>query len=446
MSQLVIGDIVAGKYRVERILAEGRSARVLAARHLELDQRVAIKLASVSEAARSLAGERFRSAARSVARLQSSHVCRVLDIGVDREAPFLVMEYLDGRPLAAELAERGRLSWHEAFDCILQVCDVLSEAHAAGVVHGDLKPANLFWAHQPDGSRQIKVLGFGDLRAWTGASSSSTLGVAVTASAAHAPVYMAPEQLLDGTLPNDERTDIWALAVVLYELISGCLPFQGASFPALVSAVLTLPPRPIATLPVDAPAGIDQVLAKALSKRPEHRYGSITELVAALVPLAPADHVTVGANTLSGHTSRVPPAQQTGYGATPHEQHVTRSHGRRYGAPLVLLVLLLGLTLGLLQWRQQSRTRVVQRATATDLSSARDTTPAPAVIITPAASAPAAVLAEPLPLAPVEPQRTRAEPKKRPAAVHVKPSAAPAEPAAPEPQPESELSDFGGRR
>ncbi|MEY4582795.1 MAG: hypothetical protein RL701_7498, partial [Pseudomonadota bacterium] len=264
-----VGDIVAEKYLIERLVTESAASRVYAARHVVLDQLVAIKLAnSVAPEAANIAdssvssslrpstsvaslspafgvNDAFHNAARAAARLQSAHVCRVLDIGTHAGTSFIVMEYLDGSQLAQELELNGRLSWRDAFECVLQACDALAEAHSVGIVHGDLQPTNLFWAVLPDGSRHIKVLGFGSARSSSTASVSGSFG-AVRASGGvgggvTTPAYLAPEQL-DSTQTADERTDIWALAIVLYELVSGRPPFQGASLPAIVSAVLTLPP------------------------------------------------------------------------------------------------------------------------------------------------------------------------------------------------------------
>jgi serine/threonine protein kinase len=251
MARIVIGDVIAGKYCVERAIAEGSTGTVFAARHLELDQPVAIKVLFEEVAARSVAAERFRRQARAAARMQGPHVCRVLDIGAQPDGtPFMVMEYLEGCHLGRELERRGRLTPEEAFECIFQACDAVAEAHAAGIVHRDLKPANMFWAVLPDGSRHMKLLGFGVSKALAGSRASES-PITMASTITGAPAYLSPEQL-DAAQDIDERTDIWSLAVVFYELISGRVPFYGDSIPALVRAVLNAKPKPLSELQVGA--------------------------------------------------------------------------------------------------------------------------------------------------------------------------------------------------
>ncbi|MET0388701.1 MAG: protein kinase, partial [Polyangiales bacterium] len=354
--------------------------------HLVLDQLVAIKSPTVDAQQQPLVAERFRREARAAARLQSAHACRVLDIGSHADSAYMVMEYLEGNALSVELERRGRLPWQEAFDCVLQACDAVSEAHACGIVHRDLKPSNLFWATLPDGSRHVKVLGFGVAK---DQSASQDSALSVTSTLATTPVYMSPEQL-DPSHQPDERTDIWSLAVVLYELISGRPPFQGGSLPGLVSSVLTASPRPLGELQVGVPAGLDTVLAKALSKQRERRYGSIAELVGALMPFFPdlaataASGESAGAPVpLGGRTPQprsqpsVPVLSSAGHrvargavqapaahsgsglqgsgsqrGAAPVDQRTTRGDGARYGAALLVLALFIGLGFAVFQWRR----------------------------------------------------------------------------------------------
>src|SRR5256885_11586613 len=155
-------EIIAGKYRVEGIIGRGGMGVVVGAWHLELDQRVALKFLIPELVDRGEAAERFRREARAAARIKSEHVVRVLDVGNwEGNAPYMVMEYLDGRDLAAELRARGTLTAKECVDYLLQAIDALAEAHSLGIVHRDLKPENLFLSRRPDGTRTVKVLDFG---------------------------------------------------------------------------------------------------------------------------------------------------------------------------------------------------------------------------------------------------------------------------------------------
>src|SRR5689334_20671878 len=161
-ARVQVGDILAGKYRVERVLGEGGMGVVVAAFHLALEQRVAVKFLRKDMADRGDAAERFRREARAVARIQSEHVARVLDVGaMDDGETYIVMEYLDGNDLAEEMRKRGALPVTEAVDIALQIADAVSDAHASGIVHRDLKPANVFLVRRSDGSRLAKVLDFG---------------------------------------------------------------------------------------------------------------------------------------------------------------------------------------------------------------------------------------------------------------------------------------------
>jgi len=301
-----VGDVIANKYEVESVVGEGGMGIVVAARHLELQQRVAIKYLLPEIAEQGLAAERFRREARSAARIRGEHVCRVLDVGtLDSGVPFMVMEYLEGRDLAGELASRTRLPASEAVEYVLQACEALAEAHAAGIVHRDLKPANLFLAARSDGSRRIKVLDFGVSKSLLGADSSQ-LSLTQTASFVGSPLYMSPEQL-DSAKSVDARTDIWAMGIVLYELLTGRAPFLADSIPRLLSAVLNDPPPPFATLSVKAPSGLEAVVRRALAKSRDERYASVAELANALTPFAP-DHAAPSATRVARLLSNAPPS------------------------------------------------------------------------------------------------------------------------------------------
>src|SRR5262245_59379045 len=284
---VAIGDVIADKYTVERVVGEGGMGVVYAARHRELDQRVAIKFLLPEIAQQGMAAERFRREARAAARIRGEHVCRVLDVGTlaGSGIPYMVMEYLEGRDLANELERRVRLPPEEAVGYILEACEAVAEAHAAGIVHRDIKPANLFLATRSDGSRHVKVLDFGVSKSLVD-SSSGQHALTVTSSVVGSPLYMSPEQL-DSARDVDRRTDIWALGVVLYELLTGGTPFRGDSIPQLVTSVLHDQPPSFASCEVTAPDGLEAALARALAKQREQRYGSVAEFVSAIAPFAP---------------------------------------------------------------------------------------------------------------------------------------------------------------
>ena len=280
-----IGDVLADKYIIEHTLGEGGMGVVYAARHTELERRVAIKFLLPEFAEHAMAAERFRREARAVARMHGEHVCRVLDVGtLESGIPFMVMEHLDGGDLASELARRGRLPLTEAVGYVLEACEAVAEAHAAGIIHRDLKPANLFLENRADGSRRIKVLDFGVSKSLLERGDGSKV-LTTASSLVGSPLYMSPEQL-ECARDVDVRADIWALGVVLYELLMGVPPFQGETIPQLVAAVLQA--TPMRPLDDSVPAELTEVVQRALAKRRDDRYSSVAELALALAPFAPS--------------------------------------------------------------------------------------------------------------------------------------------------------------
>src|SRR6478752_489071 len=156
------GEVLAGKYRIERVLGQGGMGIVVAATHLQLGERVALKFLLPEALSNPLAVERFAREARAAVKIKSEHVARVSDVGtLENGAPYMVMEYLDGSDLAAWLTQRGRLPVEQAVEFVLQASEAIAEAHSLGIVHRDLKPANLFVTRRPDGALSVKVLDFG---------------------------------------------------------------------------------------------------------------------------------------------------------------------------------------------------------------------------------------------------------------------------------------------
>lgn len=278
------GDVLAGKYCVEEVIGEGGMGVVVAARHLELDQRVAMKflLPSLTENKEAMA--RFRREARAAVKIKSEHVARVLDVGsMDDGTPFMVIEYLHGRDLAAELRERGPLDPAEAAELVLEACEAIAAAHAVGIVHRDLKPSNLFLTQRSDYTRCLKVLDFGISKSLTGDSSDSQFGLTRTRAVVGSPLYMAPEQL-ESSRNADERADIWSLGVILHELVTGSVPFRGESLPQLVRAVLVGDRKRPSALNPNLTADFEAVIDRCLAHDREHRFTSVTELAHALAP------------------------------------------------------------------------------------------------------------------------------------------------------------------
>jgi serine/threonine-protein kinase len=274
------GQVLAGKYRVERILGRGAMGIVVAARHLQLDQVVAIKLLVRDAVDDEVAVERFLREARSAAKLRSDHVARVLDVGkLPGGAPYMVMELLEGADLADVLETRGQLEAALACEYVVQACDAVAEAHMRGIVHRDLKPENLYLTTRVGGERMVKVLDFGISKVMTGKQGALTQTRAVVGS----PLYMAPEQLRSSK-DASPRSDVWALGVVLYELLTRRWPFEADSLPDLCVKVAREAPRPVTALREDVPAALAAVIDRCLRKDPAERYADAGALAAALEP------------------------------------------------------------------------------------------------------------------------------------------------------------------
>jgi eukaryotic-like serine/threonine-protein kinase len=278
--EVLVGQVVAGKYRIDSVIGEGGMGYVVVAYHLQLDTKVAIKLLRAEMATNAEAVERFAREARAAVRITSPHVARVFDVGqLDSGAPYMVMEFLEGGDLSNLIQKRGPLPIQEAVDYLLQACEAIAEAHAAGIVHRDLKPANLFCARRADGSVTIKVLDFGISKLTGGAAGA--LNHTKTTAIMGSPFYMSPEQM-ESTRGVDIRTDVWGLGIILYELVTGRTPFEGNTMPEVCLRIATQQPAPLRSLRMDAPAALELAILRCLEKDREKRYGNVARLAVAL--------------------------------------------------------------------------------------------------------------------------------------------------------------------
>ncbi len=305
------GALVAGKLRIERILGEGGMGTVALATHIGLEQRVAIKVLKPELANQPDVVARFTREARAAAKLRSEHVCRVTDVGETAEGEvYIEMEYLEGHDLAVQITQHT-LSVDIAADYIVQACVAIAEAHHLGIVHRDLKPANLFLTQRLDGTPLIKVLDFGIATA----PSAEDFKITKTTTVMGSPGYMSPEHLRSAR-DVDVRSDIWALGVILYEAVTGKLPFTATSITELAVKVVMDEPEALANVDPRYAA----IVARCLKKPPADRYQNVGDLAADLAEIGTQATQTTSmlvSKLLGGSTSRQVSAASPAVGLAP---------------------------------------------------------------------------------------------------------------------------------
>jgi serine/threonine protein kinase len=285
------GELVADKYVAGPTLGVGGMGVVIAATDRVLDRKVAIKflLPSLAHSERSV--RRFIREARAASRITSEHVARILEIARLKDGtPFIVMEYLDGRDLKKVLAENGPLPPERAVDYLLQAIEAIAEGHRSDVIHRDLKPSNLFVTRRIDGTELIKVLDFGIAKT---REPVGTPDAALTGSDdVHlgSPLYMSPEQLVKPS-SVDARSDVWALGVTLYELVTNQQPFDGENHTQLVLSITGATPTPPSKRrpELGIPPELDRVIMRCLEKNGAGRYTTVADVATALAPFASRD-------------------------------------------------------------------------------------------------------------------------------------------------------------
>jgi serine/threonine-protein kinase len=269
------GRLIAGRYRIGELIGRGAMGSVWSAVHLELDSPVAIKFLNPRIAEQPEMLERFMREARSAAAVRSTHVVQIFDYGVDAGSPYIAMERLVGEALDLRLRARGGLGLEELDKIVHEVARALDNAHSLGVVHRDIKPANIFIARE-GGHEVTKVLDFGiaklvDQSPASPAGSGTSTGIILGT-----PNYMSPEQAR-GQRTVDHRADLWSLAVLAFECLTGRQPFESQSVGDLVVKICTaapLVPSAVASVPV----GFDEWFSRGVNKDPEGRFASATQM------------------------------------------------------------------------------------------------------------------------------------------------------------------------
>ena len=274
------GDVIAGKYEVTRILGKGGMGLVVAAKHKELGELRALKFLLPHVRERPGISARFAEEARTGTRITNEHVARVHDVGTTADgAPFMVMEHLRGQDLAAVIRDGGQLPIARSIDLLLQACEAIAEAHTLGIVHRDLKPGNLFVTKAADGAPFVKVLDFG-ISKTTGTGDLSVTG---STGVLGSPLYMSPEQLTSAQ-SVDARSDVWALGVILYEMLAAVPPFGGDTFEEVRAAIFLGTFPKLSDRRKDVPAALEEVVTEALEGSWKLRLSSVEAFCARLAP------------------------------------------------------------------------------------------------------------------------------------------------------------------
>jgi serine/threonine-protein kinase len=329
-----------GRYQLLEVLGSGGMGTVYRARQAQLEKLVAVKLLDPLRAGKQGAMSRFLREARAAAQIRHPHVVEVFDVGFDDGSAFLVMELLDGQDLAAHLAAKGRLELAEAVELLVPVVAGVRAAHEAGVVHRDLKPSNIFLARRGRTLVNPVVLDFGvsrllddeELGLGTVTSADTLIGTAA---------YIAPEQAKQSRLADD-RSDQYALAVILYECTTGKRPFRGGNTYELLHAIATATVPPPSELNPALPAAFDEVVLRALSRDPEQRFADLDDFAAALMVFAaPRTWMAWGRELSSNETAKAD--ERSPLAASSSRTETTpRSHARRQssrgGLPLAFLL------------------------------------------------------------------------------------------------------------
>ena len=311
----VVGEVVADRYELEELVGTGGMSSVFKARDRLLERQVALKILHEHYVADPEYVERFRREARAVAQLAHPNIVTVIDRGEQGGRQFIVFEYIDGENLKQVVRREGPLPVREAVELALQVARALGYAHERGIVHRDVKPQNVIL--NEDG--RAKVTDFGIAR------SLDVDGVTQTGTVLGTSDYIAPEQAQGQSV--DAQTDVYSLGVVLYELLTGELPFRGEGFVAVAMQHVSEPPPSVLDRRGDVPPRLDLAIRRAMAKRPEDRYASMDDFVGDL---------EASLRELDGYgderTLVVPAAVRSGRAA----------RGRRRRSPVFLILLALG--------------------------------------------------------------------------------------------------------
>jgi eukaryotic-like serine/threonine-protein kinase len=271
--------VLAGRYRVERIIGEGGMGDVYLATHLVIDKRVAVKVLALEQMRKDRTITRFLQEAKAASKIRHPNVVDITDFGEDDGRAFFVMEYLEGEDLDRLLKREGRISWERARAILVQLLEALGAAHRAGIVHRDIKPHNSFITPGPHGGEIVKVIDFGIAKLRTEGSEEQLTRTGAIMGTVE---YMSPEQGLGAEI--DGRSDLYAVGVILYRMLTGTVPYTASNpMGILYQHIHGEIPSPRTAVPeAGISRGVDAVVRRALAKNKEERFASAEAFIEAL--------------------------------------------------------------------------------------------------------------------------------------------------------------------
>ncbi|HEX4338161.1 MAG TPA: protein kinase [Polyangiaceae bacterium] len=269
---LSTGDVIDGKYRIVRLIGEGGMGAVYEGENIRIHRTVAIKVLHAGVAENQDAVQRFEREAQAAGRIGSEHIVEVLDLGNLPDGDrFMVMEFMDGDSLSARIQKRGRLTAQETYPVARQILEGLAAAHGAGIIHRDLKPDNVFLLKRRGGHADfVKLLDFG-ISKFSALSGESGFSMTRTGAVMGTPYYMSPEQA-KGAKGMDHRADLYAVGVILYECVTGRVPFNADTFNELLFKIVLETPQPIEQVIPDSDPSFNLIIQKAMAREPAVRY------------------------------------------------------------------------------------------------------------------------------------------------------------------------------
>ena len=292
----LVGEVIANRYRVLEKLGEGGMGTVYLAEHTAIGKKLAIKVLLQDYARKEDLKERFLQEAKAAAMIGHENIVDITDFGhTPNGSVFFAMEFLQGEDLSQRIKRQGRIPWAEGKPILLQICRALGAAHAKNIIHRDMKPENIFLIEREGRRDFCKLLDFGIAKV-TGMSDGERR-LTRTGMIFGTPEYMSPEQA-QGHHP-DHRVDVYAVGIIAYEMVTGEVPFKADTFMGILTKHIFENPTPPKDVAPDAniPADVEEIILKALAKKREERFPSMTEMATAIAQASGTNHTTDGRPT-----------------------------------------------------------------------------------------------------------------------------------------------------